>query len=323
MSLGRLVTGEGRDEVSSPIGITRASVRRGRAGRGQLPLGARAHLALARAAEPAAAAAARRRPHPVHADRGRARALPAARDLRARLGGRPRASCCFSSSSGSRTTSASCRRRPSRRSDARRLPSSVASEVQIRVGDVLDRRRRARRRAVDDADEDARRRGDDGADRRARVGGLRDRARRRAEERGRGGAPAHRAPLADSRHRGHPLQRLARAEGDRGGCGRRADQPREHRRAGQGRAGRARGEEGRDPDAHRRELGLAAEAPARARAAGSGRGARRRRARGGRAAREARVPRLQDLGQGDARADDDPRVPDARRRRSRTRSTSA
>ena len=45
---------------------------------------------------------------------------------------------------------------------------------------------------------------------------------------------------------------------------------------------------------------------------GSGRGARRRGARGGRDPREARLPRLQDLGQGDARADDDPRLPHAR-----------
>ena len=82
-------------------------------------------------------------------------------------------------------------------------------------------------------------------------------------------------------------------------------------------------EEGRDPDADRRQLRLAAEAPARARAGRPGGGARRRRDRGGRAAREARLPRLQDLGQVDARADDDPRLPDARRARCRTRSISA
>ena len=154
---------------------------------------------------------------------------------------------------------------------------------------------------------------DDRADRGARLGGLRDRTRGGSEERGRGGAAADRAALAAPGHRGHPLQRVARAEGDRRGRRRGADQPRQHRRPGQGRAGRARREGGRHPDADRRQLGLAAEAPARARPGGSGRGARRRRARGGRAAREARVPRLQDLGQGDARADDDPRLPDARR----------
>ena len=54
-------------------------------------------------------------------------------------------------------------------------------------------------------------------------------------------------------------------------------------------------------------------APAGAGAAGPGRGARRSGARGGGDPRAARLPRLQDLGQGDARADDDPRLPDARR----------
>ncbi len=67
------------------------------------------------------------------------------------------------------------------------------------------------------------------------------------------------------------------------------------------------------PDADRRQLRLAAEAPARPRPGRPGRGARRGRDRGGRAARAARLPRLQDLGQVDARADDDPRLPDARR----------
>ena len=46
---------------------------------------------------------------------------------------------------------------------------------------------------------------------------------------------------------------------------------------------------------------------------GPGRGARRGRARGGAAAREPRLPRLQDLGQVEPRADDDPRLPDALR----------
>ena len=122
-----------------------------------------------------------------------------------------------------------------------------------------------------------------------------------------------RPALADPRDRRHPLQRLARAPGDRRRRRRRPDQPRQHRRPRQGRARRQGREEGRDPDADRRQLGLAAGAPAGARAAGPGRGARRGGARGGRAAREARLPRLQDLGQGDARADDDPRLPDARR----------
>ncbi len=58
--------------------------------------------------------------------------------------------------------------------------------------------------------------------------------------------------------------------------------------------------------------GLAAEAPRRAGAAGPGRGAGRGSARGGTAARVARLPRLQDLGQVESRADDDPRLPPAR-----------
>ena len=57
--------------------------------------------------------------------------------------------------------------------------------------------------------------------------------------------------------------------------------------------------------------------------AGSGGGARRGRARGGAPAREPRLPRLQDLGQVEPRADDDPRVPDALGEGRRTRSTSA
>ena len=77
--------------------------------------------------------------------------------------------------------------------------------------------------------------------------------------------------------------------------------------------GRDRREGGGHPDADRRELRLAPEAPAGAGADRPGGSARRRCARGSRAAREARVLRLQDLGQVDARADDDPRVPDALR----------
>ena len=54
------------------------------------------------------------------------------------------------------------------------------------------------------------------------------------------------------------------------------------------------------PDADRRQLRLAAEAPARARAAGPGRGARRGGARGGASCWRGSTPRLQDLGQVDA-----------------------
>ena len=54
-SIGRLVTGDGRDEISSPVGIVQGSSEARRAGRDHVPLGARADQPLARAAEPAAA----------------------------------------------------------------------------------------------------------------------------------------------------------------------------------------------------------------------------------------------------------------------------
>ena len=107
-----------------------------------------------------------------------------------------------------------------------------------------DRRRRACRRPVDDADEDARRRGHDGADRGPRERRVRARPGRRPEDRGRRGAAEDRAPLAAAGDRGHPLQRQPRAEGDRGRRRRGADQPGEHRRRRQGRAGRRRGQAG-------------------------------------------------------------------------------
>ena len=111
-------------------------------------------------------------------DRGRARPLPAPRDLRARLDGRPRA------------RPAALLRRPLERHRqavvvARALPSRRGERGADPRRRRAHRRRRARRRAVDDADEDARRARDDGADRGARVRGVRDRARRGAEERGR------------------------------------------------------------------------------------------------------------------------------------------
>ncbi len=140
---------------------------------------------------------------------------------------------------------------------------------------------------------------------------LRDRPRRGSEDGGRGGALEDRPLLAGPDHRRHPLQREPRAEGDRPGRRGRAHQPRQHRRLRQGRRGRARREGEGDPDADRRELRLAAEASRGARAEGSGGGARRGRARGGAPAREPRLLRLQDLGQVEPRADDDPRLPDA------------
>ncbi len=187
----------------------------------------------------------------------------------------------------------------------------MASKRSITVGGVADRRRRSRRRPVHDADEDARRRGDHGPDRRARVGGLRDRAGGRAEVRGRRRAAAARSAVADSRHRRHPLQRLAGPARDRRGRRGRPDQPGEHRRPGQGRDGRQGRKEEGHADAHRRQLRLAAQASRGRCPEGPGRGARRRRDGGGRAAREARLPRLQDLGQVEPRADDDPGLPHA------------
>ena len=202
-------------------------------------------------------------------------------------------------------------RRPGDVPGAAATLSAMASQVQIKVGNVAIGGGAPRCRPVDDADADPRCRGDDGADRGARERRLRDRPLRRSENRGRRGARPDRSPQPTPGDRGHPLQREPRAQGDRRRCGGGPDQPRQHRRPGEGRAGRDGCEAGGNPDADRRQLGLAAEAPARARADRPGRGARRGRARGGRAAREARLPRLQDLGQVDPRADDDPRLPDA------------
>ena len=89
-SLSRLVTGDGRKEISSPVGIVQGSSEAVEQGYGHLPLGARPDQPLARAPEPAAAAAARRRPHRVLAHRGDPRQGGHARGLRARLGGRDR-----------------------------------------------------------------------------------------------------------------------------------------------------------------------------------------------------------------------------------------
>ena len=77
--------------------------------------------------------------------------------------------------------------------------------------------------------------GDDGPDppRRRRRG--RHRARRGAARPGRRGAEDDRRRVADPDHRRHPLQPHAGDQGDRGRRALRADQPRQHRRAGQGR----------------------------------------------------------------------------------------
>ena len=267
-SLTRLVSGSGRDEISSPVGIVQGSSEAAKAGRRLLHLGACAHFALAGADQSAAAAAPRRRPHRLRDRRGHPRARQwAARSTSASRWSGSR-SCCCSSSSASRTTSAGCRSsahcgdRPRESPPLQWVAGGQRGSDQGRQR--RNRRRRARRRPVDDADEDARRRGDDGPDRRARLGRLRDRARGGAEERGRCGAADDRPPLADAGDRRHPFQRLAGAEGDRRRRRRGADQPRQHRRPREGRAGRARRQAGRDPDADRRQLRLAARAPARA-----------------------------------------------------------
>ena len=275
-------------------------------GPARLPVRARADQPRARADEPDPGAAARRRPHRARAPREGAR--PDVRAVGLHPLQRRRADACSRSSCTS-ACGTTC-------SGPAALHLGRRGQRTLRNGRRRqDRRRRARRRAVDDDDEDARRPGDGRADRRARERRLRDRARRGAEDRGRRGARQDRSVLAGADHRRHPFQREPRAEGDRPGRRGRPDQPRQHRRPGEGRAGRAGGEEGGDPDADRRELGLAAEAPRGARAGGPGRGARRGGAGGGAAARGARLPRLQDLGEVEPRADDDPRVPDARRQR--------
>ena len=85
VSLGNLVHGEGRKDISSPVGIVQGSSSALKRGRAELPLGARADQPLARAPQPAAAAAARRRPHRLLDRGGDPRPRRRARDLRARL----------------------------------------------------------------------------------------------------------------------------------------------------------------------------------------------------------------------------------------------
>ena len=105
------------------------------------------------------------------------------------------------------------------------------------------------------------------------------RARRRAARAGRRGAEDDRRAVADPDHRRHPLQPHARAEGDRSRRALRAAEPRQHRRPGEGRRGDRAGEAARHAAARRRQLRLAAQAPAPARVRQPRRGARHRRAR--------------------------------------------
>ena len=140
-----------------------------------------------------------------------------------------------------------------------------------------DRRRRARRRADDDEDGDGEPRRHDGADphRRGRRG--RHRPGGRPAREGRRGAQDDRQGVADPRDRRHPLQPHAGAEVDRRRGALHPPEPGQHRRAREGRRGRRQGARGRHADADRRQLRLAAQAPARARAREPRRGAGDRR----------------------------------------------
>ena len=90
VSLGNLVHGEGRKQISSPVGIVQSSSTALNEGvQHYLSVLALISLSLG-AAQPAAAAAARRRPHRLLARRGDPRPRGQARGLRARLRGRDR-----------------------------------------------------------------------------------------------------------------------------------------------------------------------------------------------------------------------------------------
>ena len=200
----------------------------------------------------------------------------------------------------------------------------ASEQTPISCGRRANRRWQPRRRAVDDADEDPRRRSDDGADRCAGVCGVRGSAGRPCRAEDADALPKivrlSPIPVIADIHFNASLA-LKAVEGRCCCC---TDQSRQHRRPGQGRAGREGGEAGGDPDADRRQLRLAAEASCCGPRAGRpGRGAGRGGPRGGEAARGARLPRLQDLRQVEPRPDDDPCLSDACPRRCRTPSTSA
>ena len=116
------------------------------------------------------------------------------------------------------------------------------------------------------------------------------------------GAQADRRRVADPGDRRHPLQPHARAQGDRRRRPLRPHQPGQHRRPREDRRGGREGARGRDPAADRRELRLAAQAPARARAREPRRGAGGGRRRVRRADGAARLRGLQGLDQVDQRA---------------------
>ncbi|CAA9476445.1 MAG: (E)-4-hydroxy-3-methylbut-2-enyl-diphosphate synthase (flavodoxin), partial [uncultured Solirubrobacteraceae bacterium] len=176
-----------------------------------------------------------------------------------------------------------------------------------------DRRRSSRRRADHDQDRDGEPAGHHGPDPQGRRGRRRPRPRRRAAREGRGGAQDDRRRVADPDHRRHPLQPHAGAEGDRRRGALRAAESRQHRRTRQGRRGRGEGDRRGDPDAHRGQLRLAAQAPARARAREPGRGPGGRRRRVRRADGAPALRGLQGLDQVDQRAQHDRRQPPAGR----------
>ncbi len=131
---------------------------------------------------------------------------------------------------------------------------------------------------------------------------------------GRRGAEDDRRGVADPGHRRHPLQPHARAEGDRRGRALHPPQPREHRRAREGRRGRGEGE---------RASGCrcgSASTPARCPSTCTRSSARTRSRRWSTAAVEfvemmesLRLRELQGLDQVDQRAEHDRRQPPARR----------
>ena len=171
-----------RRSSTSAVGIVQR-LERGAARRLQLlPADPRLRQHLARAPEPAAAPAARRRPHRCSRSIEGVRRRALAREVYERVSvvGFALILLIFfialTNDVGALPPTARLA------ADGQRAPDHGRRR--------RDRRRSARRRPVDDADEDARRRGDDRADRRARLRRLRDRARRRAEDRGRRGAAA-------------------------------------------------------------------------------------------------------------------------------------
>ena len=108
--------------------------------------------------------------------------------------------------------------------------------------------------------------------------------------------------VADPDHRGHPLQLHAGAEGDRRGRALHPHQPGQHRRPREDRHRHREGQGRRRADPHRRQLRVAAQAPARARARELRRGARPGRGRVRRPDAPPGLLRLQGVDQVDSRS---------------------